>query len=537
YAYLASSQGSSARLLLGCPASFPEFGSTACRLTVQHRTFAKDARTSGIFWKGAAVAAAAAAPAGRSRLRTRLGAASAGGPDKLERFLSKAGVLSREQARVKVREGIVKVNGRVVKDPWLLVSPGSDKVEAGLLAPHIPALRPVGRLDAASVGLLLLTDSSGLSARLLEPGTCEKEYLLRVSPAPGAVALSRLREGIDIRDGNSARGLTKPCQVDVVETAGRESAVLRFAIQEGRNRQLRRMCADVGLDVEWLMRLRIGTVRLGKLPLGQAREVTKEELASLLKSVEACGHQQQDPDPRRQLDGKKRLRYVTTALERGKDLVGKTGGLVNVSVDNAVAIVKDAIGTRLREAATSCIVSGHHGTTDEQLKNFSESLRGAEACGYLRNDINLPEFHEVLENTQARHQARIDTIKDKVQYLVQELGRPMLKETPSSPGSVHNRLSDATLTLIAGALYKEVHMSHKACENLVKNHGVEAIARLFVGDTKGMPAPHHPELQVILAHLLSEIILVAAEDVQHKKNLRKTVLAMTQQSTGQSFNQ
>ncbi|CAE8696169.1 unnamed protein product, partial [Polarella glacialis] len=249
-----------------------------------------------------------------------------------------AGVLSREQARVKVREGIVKVNGRVVKDPWLLVSPGSDKVEVkdigivrlvdwedkpplvvvfnkpqdvvvtmrsddpslegrksinealpepwrGLLAPHIPALRPVGRLDAASVGLLLLTDSSGLSARLLEPGTCEKEYLLRVSPVPGAVALSRLREGIDIRDGNSARGLTKPCQVDVVESAGRESAVLRFTIQEGRNRQLRRMCADVGLDVEWLMRLRIGTVRLGKLPLGQAREVTKEELASLLKSA------------------------------------------------------------------------------------------------------------------------------------------------------------------------------------------------------------------------------------------------------------
>ncbi|CAE8690271.1 unnamed protein product, partial [Polarella glacialis] len=295
------------------PASFPEFGSTACRLTVQHRTFAKDARTSGFFWKGAAVAAAAAAPAGRSRLRTRLGAASAGGPDKLERFLSKAGVLSREQARVKVREGIVKVNGRVVKDPWLLVSPGSDKVEVkdiGIVRlvdwedkpPLVvvfnkpqdvlvtmrsddPGLEGRKSINEALVGLLLLTDSSGLSARLLEPGTCEKEYLLRVSPAPGAVALSRLREGIDIRDGNSARGLTKPCQVDVVETAGRESAVLRFAIQEGRNRQLRRMCADVGLDVEWLMRLRIGTVRLGKLPLGQAREVTKEELASLLKSA------------------------------------------------------------------------------------------------------------------------------------------------------------------------------------------------------------------------------------------------------------
>merc|ERR1712232_1537208 len=84
-----------------------------------------------------------------------------------------------------------------------------------LLAPHVPALRPVGRLDAASVGLLLLTDSSRLAATLTSPGLCEKEYLLRVRPAPGAAALTHLREGVDIENGIAKRGLTHPCRVTV----------------------------------------------------------------------------------------------------------------------------------------------------------------------------------------------------------------------------------------------------------------------------------------------------------------------------------
>lgn len=263
------------------------------------------------------------------------------GTDKLERFISKAGVLSRQEARFAVRRGDVRLNGRCVLDPWQLVEPGRDYVEMagigevrlpdwrarppsivvfnkpkdvvvtlrrddstlrgrqslyeslpmpwrGCLAPHVPALRPVGRLDAQSMGLLLLTDSSGLAARLMEPGTCEKEYILRVHPAPSEGMLERLRAGVEIKDGNPGRGPTLPCRVERSQVGDQSSvsrapldAVLRFTITEGRNRQLRRMCDAVGLTVEWLMRLRVGPVELRELPLGEAREVTDEERAAL----------------------------------------------------------------------------------------------------------------------------------------------------------------------------------------------------------------------------------------------------------------
>mmetsp|Transcript_66735 Transcript_66735/g.145556 ORF Transcript_66735/g.145556 Transcript_66735/m.145556 type:complete len:323 (-) Transcript_66735:14-982(-) len=261
-----------------------------------------------------------------------------GGFDKLERFLSKAGALSRSEARVRVRRGQVQVNGATAEDPWQLVG-GKDRIEVvGLgvvsmpdwnnanlaqiaifnkpkgvvvtmrrddpllggrptladalprpwrdrLAPHVPALQPVGRLDAPSMGLLLLTDSSGLAAGLLMPGVCEKEYLLRVRPAPTEDILRRLRSGVDIRDGNPKRGLTLPCEVNAIKSE-EKSAVLRFRIHEGRNRQLRRMCAVVGLDVEWLVRVRVGPVELGDLPLGSARDATPEERRALMATAE-----------------------------------------------------------------------------------------------------------------------------------------------------------------------------------------------------------------------------------------------------------
>lgn len=291
----------------------------------------------------AAAACGAAAAAGRSevpRQRRRTvpkgpSAAVGAGRDKLDRFLSKAGVLSRQEARFAVRRGSVRLNGQRVRDPWELVHVGVDLVEVdgigevqlpdwqakppsvvlynkpqdvvvtlrsddptlqgqqrplheslpfpwrSRMAPHVPALRPVGRLDAPSVGLLLLTDSSGLAARLTGPGGCEKEYILRVRPVPDDAALDRLRAGVDIHDGNLNRGPTLPCEVVIVQSNS-DSAVLRFLIREGRNRQLRRMCAAVSLRVDWLMRVRLGPVELGKLPLGEARDATAEEVAALM---------------------------------------------------------------------------------------------------------------------------------------------------------------------------------------------------------------------------------------------------------------
>lgn len=140
---------------------------------------------------------------------------------------------------------------------------------------RVPALRPVGRLDAQSVGLLLLTDSSQLVNRLTGPESCEKEYLLRVTPRPNGWQLKQLAEGVQIADG---KGLTNPCMVSLVQ-ADDGRGVVRFVIHEGRNRQLRQMCRVVGLEVEWLMRTRVGPLKLGSLQLGSAREATHDEVA------------------------------------------------------------------------------------------------------------------------------------------------------------------------------------------------------------------------------------------------------------------
>ncbi|CAJ1338348.1 unnamed protein product [Effrenium voratum] len=251
--------------------------------------------------------------------------------DKLERFLSKAGVLSRREAARRVRAGQVRVNGAVVLDPFHAVNtadvvvvdgfgpvtlpdwksrpprvvlfnkpPGvvtslrtassgaSDlhlkPLQDALPEPYqgqlraVPALRPVGRLDANSVGLLLLTDANALAAFLTSDESVDKEYLLRVVPLPSEISLDQLRAGVHINDGKRRR--TMPCSVRLVQSES-EKAVLRFVLHEGRNRQLRQMCQRIGLNVEWLMRTRVGPFVLGSLPLGAAREATDNEMKEL----------------------------------------------------------------------------------------------------------------------------------------------------------------------------------------------------------------------------------------------------------------
>ena len=259
--------------------------------------------------------------------------------EKLERFISKAGVLSRREAERKIRAGKLKVNGATVLDPFHRVN-DADTVELdgfGEVSPPdwvsrpprvvlynkppgvvtslrssrthvtssdlhlkalqdalpepfrsdlsaVPALRPVGRLDAASVGLLLLTDSNQLGATLLGPESCEKEYLLRVTPLPGDSQLRRLSEGLRI---GRRTPKTRPCSVSLVRSEGGK-AILRFIIHEGRNRQLRKMCQAVGLEVAWLMRTRIGPFTLGSLQLGGAREASAEEKGQLQRIADIC---------------------------------------------------------------------------------------------------------------------------------------------------------------------------------------------------------------------------------------------------------
>ncbi len=227
---------------------------------------------------------------------------------RLAKFLAHAGIASRRAAEDIVRAGRVTVGGEVVLDPAHDVDASSGVVvdgealrgtepravyvlnkPAGVvstakdthgrptvieLVPGAAArLYPVGRLDAESTGLILLTNDGDLANRLTHPSfEVKKTYRATVAPSPVPErALRALREGVRLEDGPTA-------------AAGvRQSApgVLEIAIHEGRNRQVRRMCEAVGHRVIALRRIRFGPLALGDLPEGAHRRLTAAEVERL----------------------------------------------------------------------------------------------------------------------------------------------------------------------------------------------------------------------------------------------------------------
>lgn len=144
------------------------------------------------------------------------------------------------------------------------------------LVPAEPRVYPVGRLDAATEGLLLLTNDGELAHRLTHPSFgVEKEYLAHVEGQPRPGAIRRLREGVVLDDGPTA-----PARVSLVAPG-----TLRITIHEGRNRQVRRMADAIGHPVRRLVRTRIGPLRTGKLEPGEWRPLTQEEVRALEKAT------------------------------------------------------------------------------------------------------------------------------------------------------------------------------------------------------------------------------------------------------------
>ena len=139
-----------------------------------------------------------------------------------------------------------------------------------------PRVFPVGRLDADTEGLLLLTNDGELANRVAHPSMgVEKEYLADVETAPGRgvspAAVRMLREGVELDDGvTAAAKVTQP-----------SPGVLRITIHEGRNRQIRRMCEAVGHPVRRLVRVRIGPLTDRRLQPGEWRELTPDEVRRL----------------------------------------------------------------------------------------------------------------------------------------------------------------------------------------------------------------------------------------------------------------
>jgi len=133
---------------------------------------------------------------------------------------------------------------------------------------HLQGLAPAGRLDIDSQGLLVLTQDGRVARRLIGPTSeVEKEYLVRVRDTPNEAQLERLRHGLRL-DGRTL----KPATIERIN-----ADQLRFILTEGMKRQIRRMCAEVGLEVTGLKRVRIGGVRLGSLPEGQWRFLSEDE--------------------------------------------------------------------------------------------------------------------------------------------------------------------------------------------------------------------------------------------------------------------
>ncbi|HEY3829304.1 MAG TPA: pseudouridine synthase [Solirubrobacteraceae bacterium] len=233
---------------------------------------------------------------------------------RLAKYLAHAGVASRRAAESLVAAGRVSVDGELVRDPARDVDernrvevdgqrlsgfealvvyalhkpvgvlstardPGGRPTVVELV-PERRRLYPVGRLDADSSGLILLTNDGALANRLTHPRyEVPKTYRVHVARGPvGERALSELRAGVQLEDGPTA-----PAQVRRLPAAARtaDGEALELTIREGRNRQVRRMCEAVGHPVRSLQRVALGPLRLGDLAVGQHRRLREAELREL----------------------------------------------------------------------------------------------------------------------------------------------------------------------------------------------------------------------------------------------------------------
>ncbi|HEV8253889.1 MAG TPA: pseudouridine synthase [Vicinamibacteria bacterium] len=236
------------------------------------------------------------------------------GPVSLARALSKFGVCSRREAERWIEAGRVQVDGAVVRSPRRRLDPRrarvavdgrpvGDLAQTLAIALHKPAgyitsrtdpggrrtvydllsnlprwVFPVGRLDRDTSGLLILTNDHRLGQRLTDPRhEVPKTYHALVRGVPDEEALAALREGVPLGDGSVSR----PARARALGSARSGATWLEIVLTEGRNRQVRRMCAAVGHEVETLVRVKVGDFALGDLAAGEWRRLRPEEIARL----------------------------------------------------------------------------------------------------------------------------------------------------------------------------------------------------------------------------------------------------------------
>jgi len=232
---------------------------------------------------------------------------------RLNRYLALCGVASRRQAMEYVFAGRVSVEGEVEHDPGRKVRVGHERVEVDgervlpprkwvyfafykppgvLVTAHDELGRegiqaffrrvpqrvfPIGRLDRASEGLLLVTNHGELADALLHPsGGIEKIYRVKVSPRPQPSQLARMQEGVPLGQGEHSA----PARVRV-KRAGRAAALLTLTLTEGKKREVRRICKAVGLQVLKLKRVAFAGIQLGEAAPGTLRKLSRAEVDHL----------------------------------------------------------------------------------------------------------------------------------------------------------------------------------------------------------------------------------------------------------------
>lgn len=261
---------------------------------------------------------------------------------RLHKYLADNGVASRRQAEELVREGRVLVNDEIVDELPAFVDPTQDRVvvdgrlvrpqrleyflinkprgvvcthrdpegrvrAVDLLPPDAARCFPVGRLDAESTGLLLMTNDGDLAQRVTHPRFgLPKRYRVTCKGRVPAELPEQMSKGVYLSDGKA--------RADDVTVAhrGHSESILDITLHEGRNRQIRRMLARLGFPVKQLKRVAIGPLTSHKLPSGGARRLTREELSTLLRAL---------PEAPAPLDRTRRKRRRTNDSSRPK-----TGG-------------------------------------------------------------------------------------------------------------------------------------------------------------------------------------------------------------------
>ncbi len=235
---------------------------------------------------------------------------------RLQKVLASAGIASRRASEILIEEGRVEVNGKVVTEQGMRVNPETDhiRVDGARIPPprrHLylvlnkprgvvstmddPEGRPtltdylprtkerlfhVGRLDTDTEGLILLTNDGEFAHRMAHPSyEVRKTYHVQAAGVMDNRTIKRLEKGLTLEDGP-----VKPDKVKLISRS-QNRTLLEITLHEGRNRIVRRMLDAVGHPVDRLARTSIGPIRLGVLPVGETRELSREELGALLDLV------------------------------------------------------------------------------------------------------------------------------------------------------------------------------------------------------------------------------------------------------------